>query len=584
LYVRVVRIACALFACAAFPAGARADDFTWTGGNGTSSWADPNNWDAGGGFVGAPGISSGTLTFPTLGACSSCYNSNNDISSGGPIAVNRIAIDMASPYQITGAPISLGAGGIVATDSASAPPLLLSPASIALGLELGPAQTWTLDGGAGAGRLLVGVVGSDDNGLRVQLQHGAILGLTASDYQLGPLTIAGSDASLVGAHATDNGALYFHGALNRSGSPVAVTQAALVGYGWIGPLTVTAGQVIAQPTAGVIVVPGTPTITNLAVQGDGTLDANSELAIPFENSGTRPGLDAGELTATGAVHLGGATLDLQHGRGTCVTRTIGDVYTIASAGTAITGTFAGIRNGGVVVGDWGSCPAPVFLISYTRTTVTATVVGDGVKPYDVTAPTIAGRFTVGEAVTASTGSWSGAAPLTYSYRWQRCAKTCIDVAGATSSKYTLTSRDVDAMMRVVVSGVNSAGTAVGISAESTRVHVPAAQIRELLDAVVAPRGEAGHVSALLAAGGYTRRVTLPEAGVLTVKWHDRSVLVATGSIAVVAAGRGRIAIELTHAGRRLLLRSAPRTLTGKATFAPVRAAAIARARAFALVS
>ena len=67
---------------------------------------------------------------------------------------------------------------------------------------------------------------------------------------------------------------------------------------------------------------------------------------------------------------------------------------------------------------------------------------------------------------ASAGSWSGTAPLTFTYTWQRC-----DAAGAncattdvTGSGYSLTNADAGATLRVVVQAQNAAGTAAATSA------------------------------------------------------------------------------------------------------------------------
>src|SRR5581483_9779149 len=47
-------------------------------------------------------------------------------------------------------------------------------------------------------------------------------------------------------------------------------------------------------------------------------------------------------------------------------------------------------------------------------------------------------------------SWNGTAPLTYSYRWQRCDSSgCVDV-GSNAATYTPTSADAGATIRVIV--------------------------------------------------------------------------------------------------------------------------------------
>jgi hypothetical protein len=88
-------------------------------------------------------------------------------------------------------------------------------------------------------------------------------------------------------------------------------------------------------------------------------------------------------------------------------------------------------------------------------------------PSNTAAPTVAGTPAEGSALTVSTGTWSGSGTITYSYRWLRCGyagSPCIAIAGATSATYTLTTADVGATIRAVVSatdtnGANSASTA-----------------------------------------------------------------------------------------------------------------------------
>ena len=56
------------------------------------------------------------------------------------------------------------------------------------------------------------------------------------------------------------------------------------------------------------------------------------------------------------------------------------------------------------------------------------------------------------------GPWSGAPPISFSYQWERCAGSCSPIAGATSSRYTLTGADIGDRIALVVTATNSAGT------------------------------------------------------------------------------------------------------------------------------
>ncbi|WP_445149588.1 Agd3-related carbohydrate-binding protein [Baekduia sp. Peel2402] len=93
------------------------------------------------------------------------------------------------------------------------------------------------------------------------------------------------------------------------------------------------------------------------------------------------------------------------------------------------------------------------------------------EPANTAAPVLDGTPRAGEKLTASTGRWTGTAPITYTYQWQRCdaaGDACRNVAGATGSSYDVGAVDVGARLRVVVSAGNwiasvsqapSAGTA-----------------------------------------------------------------------------------------------------------------------------
>ncbi len=66
---------------------------------------------------------------------------------------------------------------------------------------------------------------------------------------------------------------------------------------------------------------------------------------------------------------------------------------------------------------------------------TAPVVG--IPPSNTAAPTISGTTRDGQNLTADPGSWSGTAPITYSYQWRRCdtgGASCVDTPAAATSQ------------------------------------------------------------------------------------------------------------------------------------------------------
>src|SRR5436190_7910720 len=93
---------------------------------------------------------------------------------------------------------------------------------------------------------------------------------------------------------------------------------------------------------------------------------------------------------------------------------------------------------------------------------TAVVTNPAATPPNNTAkPTVSGTPQVGNALTASNGTWSGTTPITYAYQWQRAGT---NIFGAISSRYTLTNADVGSTIEVVVMATNSLGTASATSA------------------------------------------------------------------------------------------------------------------------
>lgn len=72
-------------------------------------------------------------------------------------------------------------------------------------------------------------------------------------------------------------------------------------------------------------------------------------------------------------------------------------------------------------------------------------------PYPSILPSISGTPEEGETLTANTGTWSGTAPITYSYQWYRDG---VEIPLATANTYLLTGDDIGAMISVKVTANN----------------------------------------------------------------------------------------------------------------------------------
>src|SRR5439155_10788221 len=63
------------------------------------------------------------------------------------------------------------------------------------------------------------------------------------------------------------------------------------------------------------------------------------------------------------------------------------------------------------------------------------------SPTNSALPSVRGTPQSGEILTADSGTWVATPPVTYAYQWRRCTQTgtaCADIAGATTTSYTIT--------------------------------------------------------------------------------------------------------------------------------------------------
>ncbi|HET7045126.1 MAG TPA: hypothetical protein VFI37_09780 [Gaiellaceae bacterium] len=84
-------------------------------------------------------------------------------------------------------------------------------------------------------------------------------------------------------------------------------------------------------------------------------------------------------------------------------------------------------------------------------------------------PTISGTAQQGKTLSATAGRWISSTKLTLYYQWVRCdssGKSCAPITGASSSKYVVTSADVDHRLFVQVKGHNAYGDSFANSAQT----------------------------------------------------------------------------------------------------------------------
>ena len=95
----------------------------------------------------------------------------------------------------------------------------------------------------------------------------------------------------------------------------------------------------------------------------------------------------------------------------------------------------------------------------------------GNAPVNSAPPTISGTAQLGQALSASKGSWSGS-PTTFAYAWSQCdanGASCTAISGATAATYTAAPADVGHTLRVAVTATGDGGSGQATSAQSAVV-------------------------------------------------------------------------------------------------------------------
>ena len=205
---------------------------------------------------------------------------------------------------------------------------------------------------------------------------------------------------------------------------------------------------------------------------------------------------------------------------------------------------------------------------------TGTAVIATTAPVSTSLPAITGTPTVGKTLSASTGTWSGSPPLSFTYQWVHCTSLCADIAGATSSTYTIVTSDVNTRIEVVVAAKNAAGSASVASnlVGPVAAALPsAAKIKALLLRQLMPHGKAFRIGALLKRG-YAFSFAPPSAGRLAISWYlvrkgTSPVLIALGH-KTFGSTRASVTITLNARGKRLLRLASRVKLTSKIAFTP----------------
>lgn len=238
-------------------------------------------------------------------------------------------------------------------------------------------------------------------------------------------------------------------------------------------------------------------------------------------------------------------------------------------------------------------------------------------------PSIAGSAVAGQTLTLAHASWSNQ-PTSFIDHWLRCAtsESAICLVVGTGGSYALQSSDVGSVIRVKEWAFGAAGESEPVGSAPTAIvqaaptagatQAPAApaptaalgnlasksvvasvaQLRSLLDRLLAPSGRNAKIGRLLEHRGYTASFDALGAGKLTISWYvvpkgahlagAKPVLVASGSVTTSAAGPSRVTIRLSAKGRGLLAHAHRVQLTAKGSLAASGHAALAATHPFTL--
>lgn len=559
-------------------ATASATDYTWKGGGSSSDWSEATNWL--GGSAPTMGATIETLTLPLLSG--GLQNINNNVSG---LSVRELQVEASHGYGVSGEALTLGSGGLsMSTAERSSGGLFLG-----VPLTLSGNQEWKVAGPAPESGVHVitpdltienNLAGESSN-LTINLTGEAFLqfGLGVPhaphfDDEVGNVTINGeagdggvvrltnADLNATDHHSITLNHVSWESAEGTATGPIVATDSQLDLEGSsIG--SVTARQSLLE-TQGILPLPSL------------SLDEGSTLRLYMATHGNTLGTDYTQITSTGQVSLGGATLDIiGPGPGTeCPSPTVGETDTLISTTGSLEGAFGNYPNDSallipcfdgqheVIPGEEPAARVYLYRINYNTTSspeiVTATTL-PGV-PVSYEPPTIAGTPTSGQTLSESSPTWYNS-PTGYTYQWQRCdseGNNCQDIVGATGQTYTLTTADVGSTIRVQQTATNNEGTSTpevsaptavvqvapaggggstngstssggstsggsstgSSSGGNTTATISSAQIAALLTSQLIPSGKAATIPALLKSGGLTMNFTALEAGTASVSWYE----------------------------------------------------------------
>ncbi|HTA12475.1 MAG TPA: hypothetical protein VK765_03565 [Solirubrobacteraceae bacterium] len=328
----------------------------------------------------------------------------------------------------------------------------------------------------------------------------------------------------------------------------------------------------------------------VADQTDGTWGPASEIAAPTDAASNPDVVLEPACSASGACVAVGEYRDAEGDREAIAADEVGGLWGQARE---LTAPVNAAGNPGAIFGEV-QCPVAGSCVAFGQYTNRAGATRDmevtGLEaPENEAAPIVSGTAEVGQTLACSEGTWIGASPISYAYRWLRDG---VAIGGAEANTYTVTTSDEGRSISCEVTATNAVGSKSAVSANSPireearerREAEEAAATRQEEEALAAKKRQeeaapqkheakiaiAGSVSltgSLLGVrSGVRASVELTCTGTaactgkltLTVASKDKhgkkakAETIGTAAFSIPAGKTGVLTIKLTAAGRALL--------------------------------
>ncbi len=407
--------------------------------------------------------------------------------------VMTVVVDNTAPTGSVTAPATHGVGGVAtitgtASDSGSGVTswqLQIAHEGSSEWTNACPAQTNALSGSEYGCAVTTSTYGSGAYELRAIItDHAGNTHTTSTE----PLQIDNTrpGGSLVEPHAFDAGTVELEGTGTASGGSVAswavqITPAG--GYSWGDACpeqtTPVSGSTYRCDMTSTSFTDGIYQVRALVTDSEGDVFATTPTTVTIDNTPPVGSLYAPPHHVTGTFEAQGYASDAGSGveswtlqmaptgsetwSEACTTQHMpayGAVYGCEVDASALENGTYQLR--AAIVDNAGN--------TYTTAVVSFTV--ENAAPSSTTSPAVTGYAIEGRTLSANTGSWSGASPITYAFQWERCntsGESCSSIEEATGSTYAVASGDIGHTLRADVTATNPAGSASASSGATATV-------------------------------------------------------------------------------------------------------------------